>query len=132
MTFAVLYEPRAHSRSKGFIDRIPAALEEAERSEGFIARSHLDPDTGRHSWGELICPRFFSDDLHPNVARTLSLWRSLESVFAFSYGGLHREAMTLPNPDAFNFRRSFDSGGNSTVLDRVLAKEIVARNAKAR
>jgi len=95
MTFGVLYEPRAASRSKGFIDRIPAALEEAEKSEGFIARSHLDPDTGRHSWGELVCPRFLAEELHPNVARTLSLWRSLESVFAYSYAGLHRDAMTL-------------------------------------
>ncbi len=172
MTFGVLYEPRAHSRSKGFIDRIPATYEVAERSEGFIDRSHLDPDTGRHSWGELVCPRFLPDELHPNVARTLTLWRNLESVFAFSYAGLHGEALTLraqwfrkpefpsyviwwvaddhvptfiesterlerlhangPEPDAFNFRRAFDSDGNPTVLDRILAKEIVARNAKAR
>jgi len=47
MTFGVLYEPRAHARSKGFIDRIPAAYEAAERSEGFIARSHLDPNFKR-------------------------------------------------------------------------------------
>jgi hypothetical protein len=95
MTFGVLYEPRTHSRSKGFINRIPATYEVAERSEGFIDRSHLDPDTGRHSWGELVCPRFLPDELHPNVARTLTLWRSLESVFAFSYADLHGEALTL-------------------------------------
>src|SRR2546430_16358592 len=76
-------------------NRIPATYEVAERSEGFIDRSHLDPDTGRHSWGELVCPRFLPDELHPNVARTLTLWRSLESVFAFSYADLHGEALTL-------------------------------------
>ena len=172
MTFGVLYESRAHSRSKGFIDRIPAALEEAEKSEGFIARSYLDPDTGRHSWGELVCPRFLPDELHPNVARTLSLWRSLESVFAYSYAGLHRDAMTLrdewfrkrefpthvvwwvaddhvptfiestaklerlhangPDPAAFNLKRPFDPNGHPTAVDRVLAKEMADRNAKAR
>jgi uncharacterized protein DUF3291 len=171
MTFAVLYETRAHPRSQGFIDRIPAALEQAERSEGFIARSHLDPDTGLHSWGELVCPRFLPDDLHPNVARTLTLWRSLEAVCAFSYAGLHREAMTLrdqwfrkrefpthviwwvaddhvptfsestarlerlhaegPGPEAFSFRRCFDSAGHPTLLDRVLINELTARNATA-
>lgn len=95
MTFGVLYEPRAHLRSKGFIDRIPANYEVAERCEGFIDRSHLDPDTGKHSWGELVCPRFLSEALHPNVARTLTLWTDLESVFAFSYSGIHAEALRL-------------------------------------
>jgi len=172
MTFGVLYEPRGHARSKGFIDRIPAVYEVAERSEGFIGRSHLDPETSRHSWGELVCPRFLPDELHPNVARTLTLWRSLESVFAFSYADLHGDALALraqwfrkpefpsyviwwvaddhvptfiestarleklyaegPHPAAFNFRRSFDSHGTPTVLNRVLAKEIVTRNAKGR
>jgi hypothetical protein len=172
MTFGVLYESRAHARSKGFIDRIPAAYEQAERSEGFIARSDLDPQTGLHTWGPLVCPRFLPEELHPNVARTLSLWRSLESVFAFSYAGFHREAMTLreewfrkrefpthvmwwvaddhvpsfiestsrleqlyaggPEPGAFNFKCAFDAEGNPAVLDRVLAKEIVARNAQAK
>jgi hypothetical protein len=51
--------------------------------------------TGLHSWGELVCPQFLAAELHPNVARTLSLWRSLESVFAYSYAGLHREALAL-------------------------------------
>jgi hypothetical protein len=95
MTFGVLYESRAHSRSKGFIDRIPATYEVAQQSEGFIDRSHLDLETGRHSWGELVCPRFLPDELHPNVARTLTLWQSLESVYAFSYAGLHGEAVNM-------------------------------------
>jgi len=142
MTFGVLYESRAHPRSQGFIDRIPAALVQAERSEGFIDRSYLDMETGLHSWGEPVCPRFLPEELHPNVARTLSLWRNLESVFAFSYAGLHGEALALraecsytsrvPGPEAFNFRRSFDSHGNPKALNRVLAKEIVSRNTRAK
>jgi hypothetical protein len=170
MTFGVLHEPRAHLLSKGFIDRIPANYEVAERSEGFIDRSHLDPDTGQHSWGELVCPRFLAEELHPNVARTLTLWQSVESVLAFSYSGLHAEALGLrkewfrksefpshviwwvadshvptfiestaqlerlyadgPCPDAFNFKRPFDSEGNPMAVDHLLAREIAARNAR--
>jgi hypothetical protein len=29
------------------------------------------------------------------LARTLTLWRNLESVFAFSYAGRHGEALAL-------------------------------------
>ena len=172
MTFGLLYEARTHSRSKGFIDRMPAVYEAAERSEGFIGRPHRNSDTVLPGWTELVCPSFLPGELHPNIARTLTLWRSLESVFAFAYAGLHGEALALraewfrkpefpsyviwwvadnhvptfiestarleqlyakgPERDAFNFRRSFDSGGHPTPLDRVRAQEIVARNAKAR
>lgn len=93
MTFGVLYEPRTHERSKGFIDRVPANYASAESSEGFIDHSQLDPDTGRHSWGDSICPAFVSQDLHPNVAHTFSLWDDLESVYAFAYADVHAEAL---------------------------------------
>ena len=41
---------------------------------------------------------------------------------------LHAEG---PTPQAFNFRRAFDSRGVAAVLDRALAKESAARNANA-
>jgi hypothetical protein len=108
MTFGVLNEPGTHPRSKGFIDRIPAMYAKAERSEGFIDRSYPDPDTGRHSWGDVICPTFVSQDLHTHLARTYTLWRDLESVYAFSYGNLHAEALRLrrewfPDPKYPNY-----------------------------
>ena len=93
MTFGVLYEPRTHPRSKGFIDRVPSVYEVVERSDGFIDRSYLDPETGRHSWGISICPTFVSQDLYSHLAHTFSLWRDLESVYAFSYADLHGEAL---------------------------------------
>ncbi len=104
MTFGVLYEPRTGARSKGFIDRLPAALAVAERSEGFIGRSYLDPATGRHSWGDSVCPSFTPADKLSHLAHTFSLWRDLESVYAFAYSHLHAEALRLrrdwfPEPD---------------------------------
>lgn len=95
MTFGVLYEPRTHERSSGFIDRIPATFAKAEHSDGFIDRSYLDPRTNQHSWGDSICPTFVSQDLHSHLARTFSLWRDLESVYAFAYSDLHAEALRL-------------------------------------
>ena len=97
MTFGVLYEPRSHERSSGFINRIPATYDQAERSEGFIGRSDLDAATGKHTWGELVCPSFLSPEFDPHIARTLSLWSDLESVMAFSYSMRHGEALRMRN-----------------------------------
>ena len=93
MTFGVLYEPRTHPRSKGFIDRVPSVYATVEQSDGFIDRSYLDPETGQHSWGTSICPTFVSQDLYTHLAHTFSLWSDLESVYAFSYANEHAEAL---------------------------------------
>jgi hypothetical protein len=93
MTFGVLHEPRAHERSKGFVDRVPRVFEQAERSDGFIDRSRVDPDSGLHSWGPLVCPRFLDSQQYANAAQTLSLWQSLESALAFSYADHHAETL---------------------------------------
>jgi hypothetical protein len=95
MTFGVLHEPRGHPGSKGFIDRIPATYAVAERCEGFLERSYLDPETGRHGWGDEVCPSFVSQDLQSHLAHTFSLWRDLESVYAFAYADRHAEALRL-------------------------------------
>ena len=43
---------------------------------------------------EAVTPRFVSGPDLP-IAYTLSLWRDLKSVFGFSYGGLHADALRL-------------------------------------
>jgi hypothetical protein len=70
------------------------------------------PDTGIPELRHLVV----ADDHVPTFIESTA---RLERLYAHS-----------PNPDAFNFRRSFDSAGNRRVLDRALAKEIAARNAK--
>jgi len=108
MTFGVLHEPRDHPRSKGFIDRIPSVYATVERCEGYIDRSYLDPETGLHSWGTSICPSFVSPDLYAHLAHTFSLWRDLESVYAFAYADSHGEALRhrhdwFPDPKFPNY-----------------------------
>jgi hypothetical protein len=95
LTLGPLRDPRTHDRSKGFFDRVPAVFETAEHSEGFIARSIRDPENGQYGWGNPACPTFVSQDLNEHLVHTLSLWRDLESVYAFAYSELHAQALRL-------------------------------------
>jgi hypothetical protein len=95
-TIGVLYELRSHPRSKGFADRSPHIMKLAEACEGFIARSVLDYETERNSWGEVMRPSFVPPEREANIAQTLSLWEDLESVYAFAYhAGRHAEALRM-------------------------------------
>lgn len=95
LTIGLLHEPIGKPRVQGFVDRIPGVYVEADRSDGFQARSIRDVDTWKHSWGEVVppnCYREHYDELR--FAMTLSLWKDLESVAAFAYHGPHAEALT--------------------------------------
>ena len=52
-----------------------------------------DPVTLTHTWGDLVYPRFFDRTRHDGAVATLSLWRTLESVNAFAYSGVHGESL---------------------------------------
>lgn len=92
-TFAILRAPIGDPTVQGFFDRLADTFGAADGYEGFVDRSRRDPVTLRHSWGDPVHPRFFDPAHHAGVVFTLSLWRSLESVSAFAYHGVHGEAL---------------------------------------
>lgn len=92
-TFAILRSPPGDAQVQGFFDRLHDTFGTADRFEGFVARSMRDPITLKHSWGDPVPPRFFDPTVHSGMVFTLSTWRTLESVNAFAYSGVHGEAL---------------------------------------
>lgn len=94
MTMVLLRAPRADPLVAGFLERIEGAFAEAQTAPGFIDRSRVDPATGLYNWGIRGMPsRFPEQQPGDRLVHTLSLWRDLESVVAYSYRGLHSEAL---------------------------------------
>lgn len=102
-TFAILKKPYGNPEVQGFDDRTPSVFDEAEDSEGFIARAkelsgselaNFNRDWGE--WGKFDVPCFYNfgrTDETDQRASTLSLWKDLSSVYRFVYSGLHLEAL---------------------------------------
>lgn len=93
-TFGILHEAWDHPRTRGFADRVPTVFGAAEVSSGFVARNAREPETNTFTWGDPASPRFFVEGEHAGAPAILSLWDNLESVFAFSYYGVHGEALS--------------------------------------
>ena len=87
LNIGVLRQPFGHAQVRGFEERIEAVFSVAEGSAGFLDL--------RSSSSAEVPPMFQSAEFAGRVALTLSVWRDLESVFAYSYSGLHAEALTL-------------------------------------
>lgn len=83
----------AEPGNDGFHEREPLNFRAAEKSEGFIARSGYDGDAGPASWGRQVFPRFYVENGDGSAPSTLSLWRDLPSLYAFSYSGIHADAL---------------------------------------
>jgi hypothetical protein len=97
-TFAVLKQPYGDPEVEGFENLLPPTLEEAERSQGFIAHPVEDQGQGHLSvfdrqwgaWGKFEVPRFYTGQRTNETlsfASTLSLWEDLESVFSLFTAG---------------------------------------------
>src|SRR5262245_42473400 len=74
-------------------DRNDRNFRAAESSDGFIARSGYDGEPGPESCGKQVFPRFYVERGDGWSPSTLSLWRDLELPMAFTYAGIHAEAM---------------------------------------
>lgn len=92
-TFGIFRAPASDAVNQGFHDRNDHNFLVAETSEGFIARSGYDEEPGPESWGVQVFPRFYSERGDGWSPSTLSLWKDLASPMAFSYAGIHRDAM---------------------------------------
>lgn len=85
-TFGILHDPLAGPRTQHFASLVPDAFTSAAETPGFVTRRINDGAQQRF-------PRFFRAEEHALVAHTLSLWESLESVYAFAYRGRHGAAL---------------------------------------
>jgi hypothetical protein len=85
-TFGILREAHGHPQVQGFFDRIPDVFAGAEATDGYVDRRRGDRPA---EFG----PRFFDPAQHAGAPQTLSVWRDLESVYAFAYRGRHGEAL---------------------------------------
>jgi Domain of unknown function (DUF3291) len=95
MTVGILREAVGHAQVQEFVDRIPDVYQASDTSDGFHARSIRDVGTWLHSWGQVELPACFpAPPEEAQIAMTLSLWKDLESVAAFTYHGAHGEALT--------------------------------------
>ena len=92
-TFGIFKKPAADVANDGFHLRNDPLLKLVDQTHGMIARSGYANEPGPESWGTQVYPRFYIEQGDGFSPSTLSIWRDLESVFAFTYFGLHAEAL---------------------------------------
>lgn len=78
---------------QGFLRREPLNFAAAEMASGFVGRSGYDGEPGPESWGVQVFPRFLHGSRFDSGPSSLSLWHDIESLMAFSYAGVHAEAL---------------------------------------
>ena len=85
--------PEGDPRVEGFVLREPANFEAAARASGFLGRSGYRGVPGPRSWGQQVFPRFIEGSGFDSAPSSLSLWTDIESLMAFSYHGVHADAL---------------------------------------
>ena len=94
-TVGIFKKPADDRANEGFHIRNDPLLKLVDSTHGMIARSGYDGEPGPVSWGIQVYPRFYIEQGDGYSPSTLSVWRDLESAFAFIYFGLHAEALAL-------------------------------------
>lgn len=80
-------------RVEGFRLREPFNFEAARRADGFVGRSGYVGVPGPRSWGPKVNPRFIAGSGFTDAPASLSLWASIEALMAFTYNGVHADAL---------------------------------------
>jgi hypothetical protein len=91
--FGMFREPADSAVNQGFRDLETPNFLAAERAVGFVGRAGYAGESGPPSWGEQVYPRFYVERGDGGSPSTLSLWESLECLFAFAYSGIHAETI---------------------------------------
>lgn len=92
-TFGQFIEPADDKANDGFRDLNDPVFKVVDQARGLIARSGYVSDPGPKPWGEETYPRFYEERGDGWSPATLSLWEDIESLFAFTYSGLHAKAL---------------------------------------
>lgn len=92
-TFGQFNEPADDRSNDGFHAMNDPVFEHVDKADGLIARSGYASDDGPSPWGEEVYPRFYQERGDGWSPATLSLWHDMESLFVFTYSGLHAEAL---------------------------------------
>lgn len=92
-TFGQFIAPADDAANDGFRDLNDPIFARVDAARGLIARSGYASDPGPSPWGEEVYPRFYEDKGDGWSPATLSLWVDMESLFAFTYFGLHADAL---------------------------------------
>ncbi|MGQ2968548.1 MAG: DUF3291 domain-containing protein [Allorhizobium sp.] len=90
--FGVHTETYLTAPVQGFGLREPLNFEAATRSAGFVGRSGYAGEPGPESWGEQVFPRFLQAG-QTGAVSSLSVWQDVESLMAFTYAGVHADAL---------------------------------------
>lgn len=91
--FGLHVAPYESDAIEGFRLREGPNFEAAARACGFIGRSGYAGEPGLESWGPQVFPRFIQGSGFETAPSSLSLWADVESLMAFSYSGVHAEAL---------------------------------------
>lgn len=105
--FGIHVAPYGDPAVEGFLKREPFNFEAARRAVGYVGRSGYDGEPGPESWGEQIFPRFLNGSGYEAGPSSLSLWQDIECLMAFSYSGVHSEA--LKNARNWNVKQKWPS-----------------------
>ncbi len=91
--FGIHTESYLTATVQGFGLRERFNFEAADRAVGFVGRSGYAGEPGPDSWGAQIFPRFLTEIGRESGVSSLSLWLDIECLMAFTYAGVHANAL---------------------------------------